>query len=244
MISVSQDIHDSCESDCTRRYKRERKHNAQSLPPGITHEMMKKYVVYYREINKSKGKITGIREYFKVEGHPKLIERNIKPWIGTKSGKIYLNEKLNEANQIVTDLEKNIYPSSHFVMSSPESLTCETNVLDSELVAESYTNTKYNESLNNHIRKMSSVLPKYVSIRHVNTNTNTTINTQSQEWFTLIYDKKDILNSFRWTASIRFTIDKTVFTNTQAIMPNISHEIQKLQEKLKEKYDLDLLYLS
>lgn len=237
MISVSQDNH-SCESDCTRRYKRERKHNAQSLPPGITHEMMKKYVVYYREINKSKGKITGIREYFKVEGHPKLIERNTKPWIGTKSGKIYLNEKLNEANQVVTDLEKNIYPSSHFVVSSPESLTCENNVFDSELVADPYTNTKYDEAVNNQIRKISSVLPKYVSIRHVNTNT------QSQECFTLIYDKKDILNSFRWTASTRFTIDKTVFTNTQAIMPNISHEIQKLQEKLKEKYDLDLLYLS
>jgi hypothetical protein len=41
------------------------------------------------------------REYFKVEAHPKLN----KPWITSKSVKISLIEKLNDANQVVDDLD-------------------------------------------------------------------------------------------------------------------------------------------
>ena len=84
-----------------RNDKRERKHTAQSLPPGITHNMMKKFVVYYREITYLKSGKQQPREYFKVESHPKLS----KPWVSSKSIKIPLLEKLNNANQIVTDLE-------------------------------------------------------------------------------------------------------------------------------------------
>ena len=37
--------------------KRNRKHSAQSLPKGLEHHMMKKYVVYYREfVNLKNGK--------------------------------------------------------------------------------------------------------------------------------------------------------------------------------------------
>ena len=80
--------------------KKERKKNAIKLPPGLTQEMMKTYVVYYREIyNKEKG---STREYFKVEKHPKLD----KPWISSKSNKIPLLEKLKEANKVVDDLLK------------------------------------------------------------------------------------------------------------------------------------------
>lgn len=87
---------------CPRNDKRERKHTAQMLPPGITQSMMKKYVVYYREfVNLKNGKRVP-REYFKVESHPKLL----RPWVSSKSGKISLHEKLDSANQVVLDLEK------------------------------------------------------------------------------------------------------------------------------------------
>ena len=81
--------------------KKERKKNAIKLPPQLTQNMMKKYVVYYKEIyNKEKG---SVREYFKVEKHPKLD----KPWISSKSNKVPLLEKLKQANFIVDQLSKN-----------------------------------------------------------------------------------------------------------------------------------------
>jgi hypothetical protein len=84
--------------------KRERKHNAKELPQGITQDMMKKYVVYYQEwLDKEKTKK---REFFKVEKHPKLD----KIWIGTKSNKISIETKLEQANKVVDDLSNNIYP--------------------------------------------------------------------------------------------------------------------------------------
>lgn len=83
--------------------KRERKHNARDLPEGITQDMLKKYVVYYKECyNKEKDLW---REFFKVEKHPKLD----KPWIGSKSEKISIKDKLNEANKIVEDLDNDTY---------------------------------------------------------------------------------------------------------------------------------------
>jgi hypothetical protein len=84
-----------------REYKRERKQTAQILPPGITHDMMKKYVVYYREMTYLKDGKQQPREYFKVEAHPKLN----KPWISSKSVKISLIEKLNDANHVVDGLD-------------------------------------------------------------------------------------------------------------------------------------------
>jgi hypothetical protein len=84
--------------------KRERKQNAKDLPEGINQHMMKKYVVYYHEwLDKEHTKP---REYFKIEKHPKLD----KMWIGTKSGKVSIMEKLKQVNKVVDDLEKDIYP--------------------------------------------------------------------------------------------------------------------------------------
>jgi len=84
--------------------KRSRKTSAKELPCEIRQEMMKKYVVYYHEyLNKEK---TRTREFFKVEKHPKML----KPWIGSKSNKVSLLEKLERANKIVADLENDIYP--------------------------------------------------------------------------------------------------------------------------------------
>ena len=78
--------------------KRERKHSAKPLPEGITQSMMKKYVVYYHEwLNPEK---TRSREFFKIEKHPKLE----KIWIGTKSNKISILEKLELANKMIDEL--------------------------------------------------------------------------------------------------------------------------------------------
>ncbi len=89
----------------TEGTKRERKTNAKPLPNGITQEMMKKYVVYYHEwLNKEH---TRSREFFKVEKHPKLD----KIWVGKKSNKVSIQEKLKEANNIVDDLKNDIYPT-------------------------------------------------------------------------------------------------------------------------------------
>ena len=80
--------------------KRNRKHSAQTLPLGLEHHMMKKYVVYYREwIDRSHTKE---REYFKIEKHPDLP----KSWTSSKSCKVKVSDKLAEANKIVDDLEK------------------------------------------------------------------------------------------------------------------------------------------
>lgn len=83
--------------------KRERKHSAKPLPEGLTQEMMRKYVVYYKECyNKDKDLW---REFFKVEKHPKLT----KPYIGTKSNNVLLMDKLKIVNKIVDDLENDTY---------------------------------------------------------------------------------------------------------------------------------------
>lgn len=85
--------------------KRERKSSAKDLPEGVTQDMMKKYVCYYQEwLNKEH---TRERNYFKVEKHPKLD----KIWIGKKSNKIPILEKLAQANKVVDDLEIDIYPN-------------------------------------------------------------------------------------------------------------------------------------
>jgi hypothetical protein len=80
--------------------KKARKCTAKTLPNGLTQDMMKKYVVYYHEyLNPEK---TRSREFFKIEKHPKLE----KIWIGTKSNKISLKDKLDQANKHVEELNK------------------------------------------------------------------------------------------------------------------------------------------
>jgi hypothetical protein len=80
--------------------KRARKCTAKSLPNDLTQDMMKKYVVYYHEyLNPEK---TRSREFFKIEKHPKLE----KIWIGTKSNKVSIQDKLKQANTKIQDLDK------------------------------------------------------------------------------------------------------------------------------------------
>ena len=87
--------------------KRERKLTAQNLPDGITQDMLKKYVGYYKDYADKEKKI--LREYFRVEKHPKLD----KIWSTTKSNKITIHEKLAQANKVVDDLENDIYPEKN-----------------------------------------------------------------------------------------------------------------------------------
>jgi hypothetical protein len=102
-IATFEEQHSNCKGIISGT-KRERKHSAKELPEGISHNMMKKYVVYYQEwLDKEHTKQ---REYFKVEKHPKLA----KIWIGSKSNKVTIQEKLQQANKIVDDLENDIYP--------------------------------------------------------------------------------------------------------------------------------------
>ena len=92
--------------------KRARKTSAKSLPEGITQDMLRKYVVYYHEyLNKEQ---TRSREFFKIEKHPKLD----KIWIGTKSNKISIQEKLKQVNKVAEDLDKDIFPSKPFTNSN------------------------------------------------------------------------------------------------------------------------------
>ena len=79
--------------------KKARKQNAKPLPPSITHDMMKKYVVFYEEWVYPAKKTK--RFYFKIEGHPLLIES----WVGIKSSQMTIQDKLAQANKRVEDLD-------------------------------------------------------------------------------------------------------------------------------------------
>jgi hypothetical protein len=197
----------------TTNGKRERKHTAQTLPPGITQQMMKKYVVYYREFVNLKNEKRVPREYFKVESHPKLS----RPWVSSKSGKISLHEKLEAANQIVTELEA----------------TTPTPTTDTE---EKFTvMSSGGHEITPAFASERKYLPKYTTIRIVK-------QTSSSTTLTLVYDQKDNQNGFRWTCSHTFTVpippesSKPIITET-----SISLEISKLKEKIYEKYAVNLI---
>lgn len=80
--------------------KRERKTSAKPLPEGITQNMMKKYVVFYEDYADKEKK--RLRQYFKIEKHPKLQ----KIWIGCKSNNMSIVEKLEQANKVVDELDE------------------------------------------------------------------------------------------------------------------------------------------
>jgi hypothetical protein len=85
--------------------KRERQKAAQPLPEGITHDMLPKYLVYYKNwLNKERTKY---REYFRIERHPLLNDRN---WETTKSEKISIHEKLQSALAVLQNLNAGILP--------------------------------------------------------------------------------------------------------------------------------------
>jgi hypothetical protein len=184
-----------------RNDKRERKHTAQSLPPGITHNMMKKFVVYYREMTYLKSGKQQPREYFKVESHPKLS----KPWVSSKSVKISLFEKLNHANQVVADLESQSEKHTGLAVG-------ETHQKEEE------------EDITRVIERWSKQLPKYMMLR-VGKATMAPTTT-----LTLIYDRKDNQHGFRWTCSHTFSVH-SIKDADATISTGISTLREKLQSK-------------
>jgi hypothetical protein len=193
--------------------KRERKHTAQSLPPGITHNMMKKFVVYYREMTYLKSGKHQPREYFKVESHPKLS----KPWVSSKSTKITLFEKLNDANQVVADLEAQTEKDTGLVAAHTE---------------------EEKEDIAGLVERWSKQLPKYMMLRVGKTTPTPTPTPTHTTVLMLVYDRKDNQNGFRWTSSYTFSVHSVKDTNTDGI---ITAAISTLREKLHNKYNVDVL---
>jgi hypothetical protein len=195
--------------------KRERKHTAQVLPPGITHNMMKKYVVYYREMLHLKNGKQQPREYFKVESHPKLP----KPWVSSKSSKITLLEKLNDANQVVSELENTTDPVQE--------------------------KTSNQDPLHRIHQKWVKHLPKYTRLRFTRMKKDTSI------IVSLLYDRKDTINGFRWTAGYTFMYQPKTLSDDGGggggegdddddDETMISIGLHHLRNKIREKYGADL----
>jgi hypothetical protein len=186
----------------SRSDKRERKQTAQTLPPGITHNMMKKFVVYYREMVYLKNGKRIPREYFKVESHPKLA----RPWVTSKSTKVSLIDKLNDANEYVTKLSATAPATEPATAPATEPATAPAT-----------------EPATAPATAPATELPKYTMLRIVRDTPTDTI-------CSLVYDRKDTMNGFRWTCSHTFSSRTTTAV-----------ALHHLRDKLREKYGVDLL---
>ncbi len=196
--------------EISRNDKRERKKTAQTLPPGITQSMMKKYVVYYREMVHLKNGKSQPREYFKVESHPKLP----KPWVSSKSSKIPLLEKLNDANQVVSDLENTTDADAGAGTDADAHAGAGANALDQIK------------------QRWEKYLPKYTRLRVNRLKKDTAM------IISLVYDRKDTSNGFRWTASYTFMYNNQSTSNDDKAA--ISLGLQHVRNNLREKYGADL----
>jgi len=107
---VSQEVQQQNTKGIKEGTKRTRKHSAQPLPEGITEDMVNKYVTYNTECYNKEKKL--YRSFFRVEKHPKYV----KGCSSSKSGKVSIMEKLNQANKIVDDLENDITPITNKTM--------------------------------------------------------------------------------------------------------------------------------
>ncbi len=196
--------------------KRERKQTAQILPPGITQNMMKKYVVYYRETIKHKSGKQLMREYFKVESHPKLS----KPWVTSKSTKITVLEKLEHANQFVTELD-NKNNDDNIVANDADD--------GNEDVSDHITTDT--ATANTICKRWAKYIPKYTMLRVIRETPNII-------YLVLVFDRKDNSNGIRRTGAYTFSCPTT---GEDAERSAISLALQHLGNKLREKYGPDIL---
>ena len=209
MATEPADVDDNVDVlEISRNDKRERKKTAQSLPPGITQTMMKKYVVYYRELMHLKNGKSQPREYFKVESHPKLP----RPWVSSKSTKIPLIEKLNDANQVVAGLENTADP------------------------VEVEDQDHDQDPLRRIQEKWVKYLPKSTRLRVNRLKKDTAI------IISLVYDRKDTSNGFRWTAAYTFMYNQPTSNGATDSddKSTISLGLQHLRDNFREKYGADL----
>jgi hypothetical protein len=84
------------------RGKKARSKSAKPLPEGLLQEMMPKYVGYYSECYNKEKELH--REFFKIEGHPKIE----KPVCSSKSCKLTIFEKLEEIKEKLANIENDV----------------------------------------------------------------------------------------------------------------------------------------
>ncbi|AYV75817.1 MAG: zinc-binding loop containing protein [Terrestrivirus sp.] len=81
----------------SNRDKSARKYNAKPLPEDMKQSDLPKHVVYYKEKTGN-----GFREFFKIEKHASLE----KPWATTKAKDISVHDKLKQAKDKLSELNK------------------------------------------------------------------------------------------------------------------------------------------
>ena len=199
--------------------KRERKHNAVKLPENIEQSDIPIYVNYYKECYDQKNKC--YREYFKIEKHPHNIDNKL--YVSSKSNKINILDKLeeikkmlliieeeyelhkknNENEQVVKDDEQVVKGTEQVVKGTEQVVKYDEQVVKG-------TKQIINISQN---KKISIVLPKYISIRKHETHASK---------YYLIYDKK--------SGTKRNTL-KALCSNSTLLNTNLELFIQKIEEK-------------
>ena len=189
--------------------KRERKHNAVKLPPGLEQNMIPKYVNYCKECYDQKKK--SYREYFKIEKHPHNL--NNKLYVTSKSNKKNIMEKLEEVKKMLEIIELE-YQEKQKIESQKNDEQYKNNELKinelkiNELKINEHKEINEKEDSNNLI-----TLPKYFNIKkHEKDNTK----------YYLIYDKKlgDNRNTLKALCSKNITLKK-----------NLQIFIEKVEEK-------------
>jgi S-adenosylmethionine:tRNA-ribosyltransferase-isomerase (queuine synthetase) len=178
--------------------KRERKHNAVKLPATIEQSSIPIYVNYYKECYDQKNKC--YREYFKIEKHPHNIHNKL--YVSSKSNKISILEKLEEIKKMLLIIEEE-YEITKKNNETTQVIKTEEQVIKDEKQVVNISQNK----------KISIVLPKYITIKKHETHANN---------YYLIYDKK--------SGSKRNTLKALCSTST-LLNTNLELFIKKLQEK-------------
>lgn len=96
----------------SNRNKIKRQHNARNLPHGITQNDLPKYVGYYKQCYDEKN--NSWREFFTIEGHPKLEQY----WSSSKSCKFTINEKLDQVKLKLKHIEEQITDEEYYNMTN------------------------------------------------------------------------------------------------------------------------------
>lgn len=199
--------------------KRERKHNAVKLPANIEQSSIPIYVNYYKECYDQKNKC--YREYFKIEKHPHNIHNKL--YVSSKSNKISILEKLEEIKKMLLIIEeeyeitKKNNETTQVIKTEEQVVKTEEQVVktDEQVIKDEKLVIKTEEQLVNisQNKKISIVLPKYISIKKHET--------YSDKYY-LIYDKK--------SGTKRNTLKALCSTST-LLKTNLELFINKLQEK-------------
>lgn len=106
---VSQDVQRSNQKGIKEGTQRARKTNLKNLPEGITSDMLPKYVGPGHD---TYGPSKKDRYWFVVEKHPTLIANDKKALYSSKSEKVSPEEKLQQAIDILSYLDKGEMPPS------------------------------------------------------------------------------------------------------------------------------------